>query len=107
MKNIYPTTTSANYTVSFVPLYRNILEQKKNKHQKVTIMEGTTISKTFYSRDFIPGRYVTRIKIIPTVGERLHYWINDYKPIFPRKTKDNKNEATPVRSIRKLIKKKI
>lgn len=46
-----------------------------------------------------------RIKVEPTMGERLYFWINDSKPIFPLKI-SSKITFTPCKNIRKAIKRR-
>jgi hypothetical protein len=104
IQSIYPLPEAVNYSITFVPIVKNPIQQKKKGYKKPS-MSGSTYAHTYYEREFIEGVYVTRIKINPTIGERLYFWINDSKPIFPRKV-DNKITFTPGRNILKLIKKR-
>lgn len=69
-------------------------------------MEGSTYESIWNDREYIEEVYVLRIKVEPTSGEKLYFWINDSKPIFP--LKDNHPKTTFILGIdiRKAIKRR-
>lgn len=82
MQSIYPRPNPSNFTIGFVPLKKNPLQEMKQPEQK-KVTDGSTFESRYYERAYIDGFYVTRIKIQPTNGQKLYFWVNDSKPIFP------------------------
>jgi hypothetical protein len=99
---IYPPVEAANFSVTFVPIVKNPLEG--GRQGRKVVMEGS-YETAYFQREFIEGVYVTRVKINPTVPERLYFWANDQRPIFPSKT-EGRVTATPAREIARTIKRR-
>jgi hypothetical protein len=101
VKGIYPPVESANLTISFVPIVKNPLDGRKQGVK--VVMEGSSYETAYIQREYVEGFYVTRLKVNPTVPERLYFWSNDKQPVFPLKVNGKITAASGCR-IGRLIK---